>query len=357
MNSFLPYIRCGSVSLSPLARSLWAKADPVPKSLWHHMLDTGMCASCLMEEARFHSAVSLIAELLKLNTSQAKRLIVYLAANHDGYGKASPAFQKKVPALAKPFLNADMISIRDQAHGFRHERYGARRYEKEAERFHIPALPARIFASTIEWHHQGKVGEAKNPKRSPEKWDALGNELHAAIIQVFDPPLNLLRTCLHCDAAVMTLLPLVILSDWLASSAPFSRLDESMEDSAYLSASYELAQKVVRQDGLISEKKFPVVSDYRQLWPSFSDSMLRPVQQAVLRQAKADAGLTIIEAPMIVLLSATLTIEKRQRLVSAYGGTLEEISDAYPLITQVKDDRAFQIPVEDCAKKGVCPMS
>ncbi len=54
----------------------------------------------------------------------------------------------------------------------------------------------------------------------------------------------------------------------------------------------------------------------------------------------------------VLLLSATLTTEKRKSLVAAYGGTLEHPSNAYPLITQVTSGETLQISVDGCAKTG-----
>ena len=495
------------IDLPPLARKLWAKSSPTPKTLWRHILDSGLCAMQLAEEARFGAAVKEVAQQFALSCEEAKRLIAYLAAIHDGYGKASPAFQKKDASLAEPFFENGMISVLDKQETFRHEQYGERCFRDEAGVFQIPSLAARIFASVIALHHQGKHGEGKPPRNCREQWQALGNALHKAAIAVFDPPIARLRACKHCGAAVMTLLPFVILADWLASSEPFSHLDESQDDAAYITAACEMAQRVVRQNGLVSASPFPKVGDYQQLWPGFSPEALRPVQRAILEDADPAAGLTIIEAPMgegkteagafqaarlcglwgkqgiyfalptaatsnqmflrisamlktldmgearlmhgmawlagqdplgqenddpqeqqaaqdwlrplrramlaesavgtvdqamlsvmpikysclrllglmgkvlvideihaydaymseiierllewcsalhipVILLSATLTQEKRKALVAAYGGKLEAASEAYPLITQVSEAQTRQIPVASCAKQG-----
>ena len=53
----------------------------------------------------------------------------------------------------------------------------------------------------------------------------------------------------------------------------------------------------------------------------------------------------------VVLLSATLTTQKRKRLVEAYGGKLEKASAAYPLITQVCEGKTLEIPVDGCARR------
>ena len=487
-----------------LTRSLWAKSSPV-KSLWHHMLDTGLCAAQLVEEDRFAGALRRAAEFFSLSTQETKALIAYLCALHD-YGKASPAFQKKDASLAAPFVQEGMLSMLDKAQGFRHERYGADCYEALGEEGCIPSLVARVFASAIRLHHQGKFGHASAPKREKERWQAMSDELHRAIIEVFHPPLKQMNTCGHCDAAVMALLPMIVLADWIASSEPFAHLDETLDDAAYISASAEAARDAIHRYGLSSPQTFPQIDEYRQMWPAFSESALRPVQAAILRLADPAAGLTIVEAPMgegkteagafqaargcslwgkqgiyfalptaatsnqmftrindmlsalgldgarlmhgmawlagedegqaranmedkqdacdwlrplrramlaesavgtvdqammaampirygclrllglmgkalvideihaydaymseiierllewcqalripVVLLSATLTAQKRKRLVEAYGGTLETVGDAYPLITQVRDGKALEIPVDGCIKRG-----
>ena len=279
-----------------LTRSLWAKSAPV-KSLWHHMLDAGLCAAQLIEEQRFAGALRRVAELFSLSPQEAKALIAYLCALHDS-GKASPAFQKKDAALAAPFAQEGMISMLDKAQGFRHERYGADCYEALGEELGIPPLVARVFASAIRLHHQGKHGHASAPKREKERWQAMGDELHRAIIEVFHPPLKQINTCGHCDAAVMALLPMIVLADWIASSEPFAHLDETLNDAAYISASAEVARDAIHRYGLSSPQTFPQIDEYRQMWPAFSESALRPVQAAILRLADPAAGLTIIEAPM-----------------------------------------------------------
>lgn len=95
----------------------------------------------------------------------------------------------------------------------------------------------------------------------------------------------------------MALLSLVILADWLASSAPFSELGETLSDEAHIAASQEMARRVVEADDLLSGAYFPQVSDYQQIWPTPSDKALRPVRRSVLQFADPSAGLTIIKAP------------------------------------------------------------
>ena len=169
-NSATFLLREGKIHMSN-ERLLWAKASPSYKSLWHHMIDSGFCAARLAEDPRFLCATHLIATCFDIGNQEAVRLIAYLAAMHDCYGKAHPAFQKKSVQDAAAFAAFGIISVLDREHGYRHERYGGHLFQKKAiELFHLNPLVARVLASAIELHHQGKTGHANPPKKAKEQW-------------------------------------------------------------------------------------------------------------------------------------------------------------------------------------------
>lgn len=75
------------------------------------MIDSGACAKTLACSWRFKSAVHVLAEALRISEEETARLIAYVAAIHDCYGKAHPAFQKKSTCDAEVFHQAWRLYI------------------------------------------------------------------------------------------------------------------------------------------------------------------------------------------------------------------------------------------------------
>lgn len=262
------------------------------------MIDSGACAKTLACSWRFKSAVHVLAEALRISEEETARLIAYVAAIHDCYGKAHPAFQKKSTCDAEVFHQASLISKRDHEKGYRHERYGAAQFQETAsELIHISPLIANIIGSAIRLHHQGKTGHAEKPKLHKEAWTAMASDLHMKAIALFQPPIEKLDNCVHCDACVMLLSAFVILADWIASSPLFDSVCAET-DTAYFQLAQEIAVVAVKDYGLHSLEMFPQIDEYEQLWHFLSQDKLRDIQRVVQYDAWSDADLTIIEAPM-----------------------------------------------------------
>lgn len=158
-------------------------------------------------------------------------------------------------------------------------------------------LVARVLASAIELHHQGKAGHANPPKRGKEQWTTMADALHQRAIELFHTQLDQLDHCNHCDACVPVLSSFVILADWIASSMPFEGLNEE-DDTCYCTLSRALADHTVKEYGLSSDQPFPPIQAYQMLWPFLSHARLRPLQSAMMADVWPDADLTILEAPM-----------------------------------------------------------
>lgn len=285
-------------SLSDYAQTLWGKATPTLKFLWQHMIDSGMCAETLANDWRFRSATERIGELLSLGLDDAVQLIAFVAAIHDCYGKAHPAFQKKSENDAKLFAENGYISMRDKAEHYRHERYGEKMFrDYGAELMGLSEETGQIIASIIGLHHQGKTGHCKKPAVKSEVWTSWADELILMAKELFRPPLRQLAPCKHCDACVMLLTAFTVLADWIASSEPFESLTgATIRD--YSEKARNIAQETLVRYGLHSETGFPTVEAYHQLWPFLQADKLRCVQKTVAADAWPDADLTIIEAPM-----------------------------------------------------------
>lgn len=286
-------------SAKELARALWAKAAPSYKSLWHHIVDSGVCAAALASDLRFKSATLLLADLLSLSEDETIRFVAYDAALHDCYGKAHPAFQKKSPEDAIAFFEANLISKkRDNEVDYRHERYGEKCFKERAVKItSIPIEIINIMGSTIGLHHQGKYGHCESPKIQKERWSEMADELHRMAIELFCPPLEKLSSCKHCDACVMLLSSFVVLADWIASSDPFAFLTAKTDEAYYILAR-TTAKKAIEEYGLHSAEPFPEIQNYSSLWSYLSDDRLRNIQRAIMRDVCPNADLTIIEAPM-----------------------------------------------------------
>jgi len=282
-----------------LARILWAKATPTYKSLWHHMIDSGVCAEVLVKDWRFKSVCRLLGEMLRLSEDDVIRFTAYVSSMHDCYGKTHPAFQKKSSIDAGALYAAGLISqVRDREKGYRHERYGEKCFrEKGVLRYSLPPDIAKMIGSVIGLHHQGKIGHCEQPKLHRDQWMDMADLLHSMAIDLFQPPLDKLARCAHYDVCVMLLSSLTILSDWIASSEAFAQLNAET-DEAYYAMARDVAKDTVERFGLHSGDAFPEVSDYGVLWSFLTEDRLRGVQKTVLHETWPDAELTIIEAPM-----------------------------------------------------------
>ena len=88
----------------------------------------------------------------------------------------------------------------------------------------------------------------------------MANELHMKAIALFQPPLEKLDNCAHCDACVVLLSAFVILADWIASSSPFDSVCAET-DTAYYQLSQVIAEVAVKDYGLHSIEMFPQIDE------------------------------------------------------------------------------------------------
>lgn len=104
-----------SFDLRERSRGLWAKSSPEGEghSLLAHLLDVGLVTDVLLQ-ATGTELISLASDELGLDSGDAKRLVVVMAALHD-IGKATPVFQRKWAKGAPP--EALAIRAEDLQHG------------------------------------------------------------------------------------------------------------------------------------------------------------------------------------------------------------------------------------------------
>jgi len=295
--SRIPYVSGGEKyekkgGLVMLEGLLWAKSDP-HKSLKAHMIDTGMCALEYLSAPSSESLVVYLKGLWKCSQARVIKEAAYLCAVHD-IGKAHPSFVRKSEAECLRWKNAGFDSYLKEREidGFRHEHYGSRQLKKIWNRV-LNADEERIQISShaISQHHQKREKNKLYPIRNREVWEKAQEELERQIRSVFLPEGDMPQV-IHMDAECMFLKGLIILCDWVASSKPFELLPEC-ED--YEEISRRTATETLRAYGLISERRFPIVKTFSQMWPWIEEP--RPIQKSC-QDLSERALLTIIEAPM-----------------------------------------------------------
>ncbi len=278
------------MEIKELLPLVWAKSSPF-KSLRAHMIDTGLCA---VEFLKAESSVcfrNFLQDIWQCTEEKAVGMAAYLCSIHD-IGKNSPDFQRRDDDCLKNYKDKGYGRLFEckKEKDFRHEKYSAWIMEKLwVEKDSMDEDLAKCYAEVLALHHQ-KERKGKK-KRYPAEWGQLQMELERQMRELFCP-CESLPMPKHRDAVCLFLTGLVILCDWTASSEPWEGLEETKD---YIETSRSIAGKTLRSYGLISDRIFPYVRDFKAMWPEIKNP--RPLQRACM-ELSDDALLTIIEAPM-----------------------------------------------------------
>ncbi|MFJ2821661.1 type I-E CRISPR-associated protein Cse1/CasA [Streptomyces toxytricini] len=308
-----------SASLSPAARTVWAKHENKTSKwlpLWRHMADSAAMAERLWGEWLPHHVRRLVAESLPDGEGDARRLAVWLGAVHD-VGKATPAFACQVDQLAERMrsVGLDMPTARQFGDARRrapHGLAGQAIVEGWLEGRGWSPRAAMAFAGAVGGHHGVLPGHEhfhalhqhpellRTPGPSDRLWRAVQTELLDAATAAYG-----VRDRLHDWSAVklpqpvqVVLSALVILADWIASNSDLFLLypeERHRSDAERIEAAW-------RGIELPPPWTAPTVEeDARGLLEArFGLPAPRPLQEEAVRLARATPtpGLMIIEAPM-----------------------------------------------------------
>ena len=295
----------------PFYLYLWAKAQRDGSTyhpLLYHMLDVAACAEGLWEHALTAEARAQLARDLNLNEDEARRLSVFLAATHD-IGKASPAFQTKVPTL-REHLRALGYDFPDAAEdGTPHSVISAwvlqtwlretlgwhRRTAHRLARVvgaHHGIWPTSIQTSALKDQRLADVGRAS-------LWAESRNALLETLSRVLNPPHDVrLPTDMEAQNRVFALLAgFITVADWLGSMEEFfPHEDRVFTADEYFPVARQQAQQALRATGWIQawqEQGEP--QPFEQIFP-FTPN---PIQAEAIRLAQdvAHPALLIVEAP------------------------------------------------------------
>jgi len=303
-------------TLSPAAKSVWAKSDAFSKDpqgrtlpLTQHLADTAAVAGLIWD----HYLAPHVRELLGNaigSAADARTMAVFLAGIHD-LGKAAPAFSVAMPPLAQNAADQGLPidpQMFEYAPGTRprHETIG--QLELQAwlqQRRGIKLRPAKQLASIVGAHH-GAPPDSERLLKAVEDTRAMGGTPWAAVREEFleaaaagtgfdrllergFPPLG---------TEIQALLSaIVIMADWIASNDKYFPLEVGNAETRASRAWAALSLPGPWRPTVIPATAAEHMS---QRFSLPSGAFPRPVQDAARRAAKAmsEPGLLIIEAAM-----------------------------------------------------------
>ena len=273
-------------------RLIWAKSSPY-MSLWTHSLCAGLCAERFLAAQSNRRLLSFLSQQLHTCDKETIQLISYLASVHD-IGKAHPAFQRKdqelMHRLTGHFPEAfQQEPVEPLIPSFRHEHYSSAVLQRIWRQKGLSRELCLLYSTAVALHHQKPRDRMSLiPPRNPiwaELQDLLEREMALRFLCN-----SVLRLPDSVDSTCMLISSLIILMDWVASSAFFCQAEDLSEAEIQI-----LVDRSLHLLGLIDSSSFSSVSSFSQMFPAISN--LRPLQRAC-EGLHPDASLTIIEAPM-----------------------------------------------------------
>ncbi|MFF0725612.1 type I-E CRISPR-associated protein Cse1/CasA [Streptomyces sp. NPDC004134] len=310
--------------LSAAARVIWGKSDRRTDGwlpLFRHMGDSGGVAGRLWDGWLPRSVRELVSEGLPEGLKDGRRLAVWMAASHD-IGKATPAFACQSEPLAQAMRDEglDMPSRQQLGDDRKLAPHGIAGqlllqewlFEQHAWSYRasgqlavvvgghhgVPPSHQRLHDLELRPHLLRTGGSAAGP------WRAVQYELLDACARFAgaDRRLSGWRGVKLAQPAQVALTGLVIVADWIASSAelfPYS-LDEEGLGSAQerLEAAWRGLDLPTPWEP--DEPREAIDELFRSRFALPQGSAVRPVQEEAVRTAREmdPAGLMIIEAPM-----------------------------------------------------------
>ncbi|MET8153761.1 CRISPR-associated helicase Cas3' [Actinoplanes sp. NPDC049668] len=299
-------------SLDPVVGVFWgkSKAGPAgssrPNLLIQHLLDTAAVAELLWDRW-FSAGVRTWCD--DFTGGQGRAIFSLLCGLHD-VGKASPAFQSKVPELAARVQAAGLMwgALDGRSRAWHHTLAGAVIVDRVLDRAGWSRASVRWVAPLIAGHHGVVPGKGKYSGGAPGRGDAQGigprwmaaqDAVVAAVVEALGLDLGDLRPrSVPRRAEQLAFSGAIIMADWIASGSQFAGVDEvGLVSMAAARDRAESAWRDLDLHGGWAAEPYVPVSDLTAL--RFGREC-RPVQRAAVAVAEQmpTAGLMMIEAPM-----------------------------------------------------------
>lgn len=282
--------------------ALWAKSDAGgrPHSLPGHLLDSGAVGELIWDEFLSRKA----QRQLDHACGGLGRDVVVLSCSWHDLGKATPAFQLKVPELYEAAVGAGWErptgSPPPRVSGMKHGASGARIAQTLIG-------PQSWLLPVISGHHGAFVGARMSdyrgawqdgPKEGP--WSAGQKALALAVAEMLGTDVAAVASVTDSDqqqvpvSLQLAVAGFVSMADWIASSTLFPGLAHEPYDAVVARARARNAWEALHLSG--GWRLYGAPAEFGERF-GFSP---RPLQRAAWEGAGAveSSGLTIIEAPM-----------------------------------------------------------
>ncbi len=281
---------------------MWGKAKSGASfpahSLLYHMLDVAAVAFTLLSGVLPEAQRTRLLGLFEGSTQDRLRAVVFIAAMHD-WGKATPAFQSKVPDLRDALQNRGFSFAESGT-----LRHGEAGYLLLRDLFRTRDLPSWLDYLRLSTAHHGTIPRRvclNKAKHRPgergigDTWADARQELLADLEKALGPVPNI-AALEPSPGDLLVLGGFVSVCDWLGSNTdhfPYTAPD--LEPRQYWRKAQAQAQLAVHAAGLRapSNAKPP---HFQTLFP-FSPRPLQAVAETLAQETKEPA-LHIVEAPM-----------------------------------------------------------
>ena len=293
---------------------LWGKTNRQQPDRCHpllfHMMDVANVARLLWDECLPALIRSRAADALGIPEDDPAGLIAFVCGLHD-LGKASPAFQRKLPGIASE-LSSLGFSFPGGGTGGRHDELTAATLPQllGADEALVGAeVPLSQLLARIAGAHHGVFPRSdqllwlgRSGLGGPE-WDQARGELVRSLakmlIETEPRSVSVAGKSLLDPAMILILAGLVSVADWIGSSAEYFPTEPELPADAYAVISRDRAHDALTATGWLPPLR-PAAPD--QFERVFAKLKLSPnaLQQAVTQLAATEEGpyLLIVEAPM-----------------------------------------------------------
>lgn len=280
-----------------MQKEFWAKTEPF-QSVTTHGIVSGHVCKFLMKSYLSKGSKILVAELLGLTEEELTAFMAYLVSLHD-IGKIEYHFQSKDPKMKEQLQEMGIGKSTVGKEDVRHEKTGATAICQIWEQQEQDEDAQDIFSALIGAHHQrnhGKGARSEEPLFAEHR-----RKLEEMMRYRFLPAPDWRLPEIPDEEGVFEaiLLGVMILSDWIASSAVFADAESWIHDC---DSETQIARKMGDFLGRSGLKRELVDwgKHFTDVWPWIPEDGMRMLQQGAekLMEGKKRHRLILMEAPM-----------------------------------------------------------